>query len=324
MKTLSKLLAVAVVVGGIFAVQAKSLKVLMIGNSFSVCALKQWPQVAKDAGDTLDLASLMIGGCPLEKHWANVEKADDKAFKPYGFSWNYASEAKPTEGPLAKYGRRINLPEALGADKWDIITIQQASGQSAFYEKYQPFADKLIAKIRELAPQAEIVIQQTWSYAPYEGRLATWKMTPVDMYTALKKAYGQLAEKHSLRQIPTGDAVQRYRHILPVDYGTLLTKAEIAALAKPALVDFHGDVTGRSYWGKGRKGHKDADVVKLRMDCAHLNPEGEYLQALVWQARLFGTDVTKLAYKPDFLAAERAVKMRQAAMDAVNGVPFDK
>lgn len=46
---------------------AKHLKVLMIGNSFSICVLKQMPQCAADAGVVLDLASLFIGGCPLEK-----------------------------------------------------------------------------------------------------------------------------------------------------------------------------------------------------------------------------------------------------------------
>jgi hypothetical protein len=47
---------------------AKPLKVLMIGNSFSVCVLKQLPQCAADAGCVIDIASLYIGGCPLKKH----------------------------------------------------------------------------------------------------------------------------------------------------------------------------------------------------------------------------------------------------------------
>ena len=73
------------------AVQAKQLKVLMIGNSFSICVLKEMPACAASAGETLDLASLYIGGCPLDRHWENVEKAGDPNFKPYGFSYSYAS-----------------------------------------------------------------------------------------------------------------------------------------------------------------------------------------------------------------------------------------
>ena len=50
------------------AVQAKQLKVLMIGNSFSICVLKEMPACAAAAGETLDLASLYIGGCPFDRH----------------------------------------------------------------------------------------------------------------------------------------------------------------------------------------------------------------------------------------------------------------
>ena len=314
-----RVLPVALAAVCALSVHAKSLKVLMIGNSFSVCVLREMPAVAADAGDTLDLASVQIGGCPLDRHWANVEKASDPDFKPYALSWNYASVKDQSAAPVARLGRKTNIPQALAADRWDVVTIQQASGKSAFPETYEPFAGKLIAKIRELAPQAEIVIQQTWSYSPYDGRLAQWKMTPAEMHVALRKAYAQLAARYGLRVIPTGDAVQMYRAYLPVDYGPPLTRKQIAALAEPALVDFHGDVTGSSHWGKGRKGSKDADERRLRLDGAHLNSEGNYLQALVWQAALFGTDVTKLAYRPAAVGEERAALMRRCAMAAVRG-----
>ena len=320
MKNSNRLLFAAVLsMACVLSVSAKSLKVLMIGNSFSVCVLKEMPACSASAGDTLDLVSLFIGGCPLDRHWENVEKSDDPDFKPYSLSWNYASCANQKEAPVARLGKKTNIPQALVADKWDIVTIQQASGKSSFPETYEPFAGKLIAKIRELAPQAEIVIQQTWSYTPYDGRLGKWKMSPADMHAALKKSYAQLAERYGLRIIPTGDAVQMYRTQLPVDYGMPLNKAQIAALAEPALVDFHGDVTGSCNWGKGRKGQKDADVHRLRIDASHLNSEGHYLQALVWQAALFGTDVTKLAYRPKSLSEEKAALMRRCAMAAVRG-----
>jgi hypothetical protein len=300
------------------AVQAKQLKVLMIGNSFSICVLKEMPACAASAGETLDLASLYIGGCPLDKHWANVEKAGDPNFKPYGFSYNYASVKNPKEAPVAKLGKKTNIPQALVADKWDIVTIQQASPKSPFPETYQPYADNLIAKIRELAPQAEIVIQETWSYTPYAtGHLKKWNMTPETMHAAIKNAYGILAAKHKLRTIPTGDAVQLYRQKLPVNYGKILTPAEIAAIPKPGLVDFHDDPAGNSAWKKGRKEQKDADQIKLRLDTIHLNPKGHYLQACTWLAALFGTDVTKLAYAPAGLDPEKAKLMRACAAEAV-------
>ena len=292
----------------------------MIGNSFSVCVLKEMPACAASAGETLDLASLYIGGCPLDKHWANVEKAGDPNFKPYSFRYNYASVKDSKKAPVAKLGKHTNIPQALVADKWDIVTIQQASPKSPFPETYQPYADNLIAKIRELAPQAEIVIQETWSYTPYASdRLEKWNMTPETMYAAIKNAYGILAVQHKFRTIPTGDAVQLYRQKLPVKYGKVLTSAEIAALQKPVCIDFCGDPVGASSWKKGRKGRKDADQVKLRLDTIHLNSEGHYLQACTWLAALFGTDVTKLTYAPSGLAPEKAKLMRACAAAAVAG-----
>lgn len=303
---------------GVPSASAKSLKVLMIGNSYSHCLLEEWPQCAASAGDTLDLASLFIGACSLSRHWANIEKSSDLEFKPYAFAWNYASAREKTAAPVARLGGKTNIPQALVADKWDIVTIQQVSISSPFPDSYEPYAGKLIAKIRELAPQAEIVVQETWSYAPYDRRL---KKTPAEMHAAIKKAYTQLAERYKIRMIPMGDAVQLYRQRLPVDYGRLLTDDEIAAIPEPTLMDFHGDVVGSSRWSKGNAWSEDRDVYRLRLDSIHLNREGRFLQALVWQATLFGTDVGKLTYRPSHITEEKADLMRKCAMDAVHDCP---
>lgn len=299
--------------------RTRPLKVLMIGNSFSESVMAELPKAAAAyPGCELDIVNMMIGGCPLERHWSNVEKAaTDPEFKPYFIDRSYASDKKKGKS----LPRNANIPEMLVADRWDVVTIQQASPKSPFYETYQPYADKLIAKIRELAPQAEIRIQQTWSYTPYSGRLREWKMTSETMHVAVTNAYAQLAKKYGFKVIPTGDAVALYRAKLPVRYEKILSKAEIAAIAKPGTLDFHGDPVGSSAWKKGRKTEKDADEIKLRSDAIHLNAEGKYLQACVWLAALFDVDVTKLAYEPalkDF--SSRAKLMRECAAEAVAGV----
>ena len=317
---MKKLMVLACAAIACTAIEAKQLKVLAIGNSFSHSMMQQFPAVAAAYPDCqLCVVNMMIGGCPLEKHWANVEKAaTDPEFRPYGISKSYAFDKEIGD----KLPRKANIPEMLKADKWDIVTIQQASGQSPFYEKYQPYADKLIAKIRELAPQAEIRVHETWSYTPYDGRLKTWKMTPDDMYKSLKGAYEKLAKDNGFKIIPVGDAVSLYREKLPVKYEKVLTKKEIAAIEKPGTVNFYNDVAGASSWKKGRKGQKDADEIKLRVDGSHLNTEGHYLQACVWLAALFDVDVTKLAYEPKDLQKKegfsaRAKLMRECAAAAV-------
>ena len=291
---------------------SRPLKVLMIGNSFTESVMREAPMLAKSSGLKLDIVQCGIGGCPFDRHWGNVEKSGDKNFKPYGVRSSLSS------GDAKKFPKHANVTDMLVADKWDIVTIQQASGKSAFYDTYQPYADNLIAKIRELAPQAEIVIQQTWSYAPYDGRLEKWKMTPKEMYGALKKAYAQLAAKHGLRIIPTADAVQLFRDRLPVDYGRLLTRNEISKIEKPAVIDFHGDVVGASSWKQGRKNRqKDWQEIKLRNDFSHFNARGNYLQACVWLGFLFNVDPVTFTYCPKGLPEADARLMRECARDAL-------
>ena len=63
----------------------KDLKVLMIGNSFSVCVGVYLPSIVNSVpGHGLELTSAYIAGCPLEKHVANLKKAETEPdFKPY-------------------------------------------------------------------------------------------------------------------------------------------------------------------------------------------------------------------------------------------------
>lgn len=294
----ANMIAVIAAVGAIFASgcsmfkneDEKPLKILMIGNSFSVCNLQHMPAVAKSLGLRLDLASLYIGGCSLERHWENVQKDGDKKFLPYSFARN--CEGKVTRG-------KTNVCDTLRSEKWDIVTIQQASGKSWNKESYHPFGDDLVAKIRELAPTAKIYIQETWSYTPWDKRLEKWNLDQNEMYEKLKAAYAEFAAQHSLTIIPMGTAVQEWRKRLPVKY---------------TENSFGGDVVGG-----GRQ--KESDQFKRtkenkwvpNSDVCHLALRGEYLQALVWTAKIFGVDVRRCEYKPEFVTEDQAKLMKKIA-----------
>ena len=58
------------------------------------------------------------------------------------------------------------------------------------------------------APQAKIFVQETWSYPPWDGRLAKFGFGPEEMYRRLHVAYGAFAEKHGLDVIPVGTAAE--------------------------------------------------------------------------------------------------------------------
>ena len=271
--------------------RSRPLKVLAIGNSFSYSLMAQLPACAKALpGAELDFATLVIGGCSLKRHWENVTKADDPEFRPYDVCWSFTSAPdrnKPPFGNVMK-GGKSNIPQMLRAVKWDIVTIQQVSSESWYYKSYQPYADNIIAKIRELAPQAEIRVHQTWAYCNACERIC-------------------------------GDAIEAYRKALPVTFKPP-TKEQQAAFKDGELPDMGGEPVGSYRWGKGPAWNKDAkdnDVRKLRCDAIHLNREGQYLQACTWLAALFDDDLSRLAYKPDFLSEEKAALMRKCAVDAV-------
>ena len=236
--------------------KGKPLKVLMIGNSFSISCLGHLPAVAKAYGHRLDLASLYIGGCSLERHWNNVVAASTNAtFKPYRFD-RFVDGRRVVEKGAA------NIPDALVMDKWDVVTVQQCSHKSWDKASYHPWGDNLVAKIRELAPQAKILVQETWSYPPWDRRLRNFGFDQVEMYARLHDAYREFAGKHGLGIIPVGTAAE-------------FVENRNALFTAP---DFH--------FNRG---------------------EGEYLQALVWDAALFGLPAAVCHYRPAGVSAERAM-----------------
>ena len=241
-------------------------RVLMIGNSFSISCTRQLPQVAEANGHKLDLASLYIGGCSLERHWRNVEAAATNAtFKPYRFD-------RFVEGRRVVEKGAANIPDALTMDKWDIVTVQQCSHKSWDAASYHPWGDNLVAKIRELAPQAKILVQETWSYPPWDRRLKNFGFDQVEMYARLHDAYAAFAKKYGFGIIPVGTAAE-----ICEDRNALFTKP-----------DFHFN-----------------------------HEEGEYLQALVWDAAIFGFKINQSCdYRPEGMSEARADELMTAAIRA--------
>ena len=247
-------------------------RVLAIGNSFSICLQEYWPKIAASFGSQLDLATLYIGGCSLETHAQNIAKGkEDPAYKPYRFDRTEQMKKHPKS--------QINIAEALKLAKWDVVTIQQASHESWRPESFHPWADQVVETVRALAPQAEIRIQETWSYSNRDDRIfnaktqgaGSWGFDQAGMYERLSANYAALAKQYGFSVIPVGTAVQKYRRTWPL-----------------------------------AKGNVTKDVVGVEGDSIHLNVWGVYLQALVWQRELFGSDPRECTYAPPTLCQDPA------------------
>ena len=292
----------------------QSIKILAVGNSFSISAGRLMPSFALADGNGIKFTSACIGGCSLERHCQELEKSEaDPNSRPYDYTiWHIANGRVRLEWVSEKHGG--TLIDMLKDDVYDVITIQQASHFSWKPETYQPFADTLIARLRAEQPQAKILVQQTWSYRCQDGRLqpgSEWGIDQTEMYNRLDAAYRKLADQYGFQRIPTGTAVQIARAKFPIKY-QVVSKEELATYRWPDLPSQAGDVVGAMHWGKDPEGKR-----VIGMDNIHLNTRGEYLQAAVWYGAIYGVDPRTVDCKHPVIDDEDAAFLRECAYEAL-------
>lgn len=130
-----------------------SLKILSIGNSFTSNATEYLPyffNILND--DSVCIATLTFPGCSLRRHWAN--HCDN--LEVYTLVYSDSGEWLQSEVKT--------LDDAIALLDWDVITLQQDSGNSGDYATYQPHLENLRNLIRVINPKCKIVWHMTWSY----------------------------------------------------------------------------------------------------------------------------------------------------------------
>ena len=171
------------------------MNVLSIGNSFSEDAQRYLHYVAKSAGVGLNCFNLYIGGCSLSRHFRNMMSGE----RAYTLHMNGESTMLS-----------VSLDDLLLNRDWDVITLQQASPDSPFYDRYQPYLDRLAAYVRERVPKARIVIHQTWAYEDGSNRITSLGFSSrAEMFAAVKDSYAKAAEAISADAvIPSGELLE--------------------------------------------------------------------------------------------------------------------
>lgn len=231
----------------------KQVKILAIGNSFSQDATHYLHQIAMAGGINTKVVNLYIGGCSVERHWQNIEQ-NSKLYL-------YERDGKSTE-------QYVSIKDALTEEDWDYVITQQASHDSGLQETYYPFIINLFNYMREYAPNAELLLHETWAYEidSTHDCFVRYHHNQQEMYEKLSSAYQRAADELGVRMIPCGDVIQKVRTKEPFIY--------------------------------------EKGGMSLCRDGFHMHYiYGRYLLAATWYEVLFNKNITENGYMPETVFA---------------------
>ena len=187
------------------ATAPKSLKVLAIGNSFSVDAMTYLYQIAEKEGvEEIVLGNFFVGACTLKMH-ADYMESGDAAYR----------YDKNTNGTWVQTPDTTLLTGLLD-EEWDVITMQQASQDSGIVTTYQPYLNNLIAYVQEKCPNAKIMWHMTWAYQSDSDHKAfpNYGNEQMSMYYGIVNCLQKEIDTNAniAATIPSGTVIQNLRN----------------------------------------------------------------------------------------------------------------
>lgn len=278
----------------------KTVRLLTIGNSFSQDATVFLDDLAAADGNLLILKTANVGGSPLKLHWDRAELRE-----------------RDPQDSAGTYSAGRGLKEILSDGPHDFVTIQQRSLSSHDVATYRPYAAKLQEYVKKYAPDAELLLHETWAYRVDDPRfgVATPKAgepnSQREMYDGLAQAYRTIATELKVRLIPVGDA------FLAADTDAKWgfkrdDKFNPKTAASPDLPDQKRSLHIGFSWKKN-----DVGGMTLGMDGHHASAAGRYLGACVWYEVLFETSCVGNKFLPGGIDAEYGRFLQETAHAAV-------
>ena len=132
----------------------KEIKILSIGNSFSVDTMKHVPNIALTLGvKKVCFGNLFIGGCSINRHYSNIKNnaAEYVYYKNTGDGW--------TDTP------NVSIEEAILSEDWDWISIQHGTGDGSRYTLEESYVNlpKIIEYVKsKAAKKTKIAFNMAW------------------------------------------------------------------------------------------------------------------------------------------------------------------
>ena len=188
-----------------FPLQAKIIRVLAIGNSFSEDAVEQYLyELAAAQGDSLVIGNAYIAGCSIDRHYDNLR--GDSALYTY---------RKIIGGVKAKHNG-VTLRSIIQDEQWDVISLQQASHLSGIVTSYTnlPLLKRLVQSYTTNL-HVQFVWHMTWAYADdfTSDRFKPYNYSQSRMYHNIISSMLNVLPSVGIRRIiPSGTAIQLMRH----------------------------------------------------------------------------------------------------------------
>ena len=210
----------------------KSIKILSVGNSFSVDAMKNHLyQMFEAAGCTdIRLGILYVGGASIDTHYENIRRDSAK----YDYYENVNGEWVITP--------EYKASDAFALTDWDIVTLQQVSGHSGRGISYENLG-ALIDLIRPQIGDAKLYWHMTWAYQQdsTHSDFANYNKDQMRMYKGIVRATTDkiLTNDNFVGYFPCGTSIQNLR---TSSLGDTLTADGYH------LKDTYGDYTAALTW----------------------------------------------------------------------------
>ncbi|MBR4420494.1 MAG: DUF4886 domain-containing protein [Clostridia bacterium] len=185
----------------------KSLKILMVGNSFSDDISYYVPHILGNLGHkNIEVANLYIGGCSLKRHNDNIISGEP-AYEFRYFSNGAWDEKLDGELKSLEFGLKFR--------DWDIISLQQASVESGKEESYNEALTSVVEYLIKNATnsQVKLVWNMTWAYANGFSNLCLYGNDQMQMYNAITSCVANKIEGSDrfCTVVPAGTTIQNLR-----------------------------------------------------------------------------------------------------------------
>lgn len=176
------------------------IKILAIGNSYTIDGVEYLDEIA--SASTIDRTKFAVYQCVLSSgsltDWVDLYETDGttRADRKAGLAL-----ASVTSGTLKQ----------ILSQEWDIIVLQQVSGDAIDYSTFNPSIRKLIGYIRENCTNQKVCIawQLVWAYNSSYGN----PPHGINRYNAICNVCKQMIMDNGIDVIiPTGTAIQNARN----------------------------------------------------------------------------------------------------------------